>query len=395
MRKDDGILRHPADSPQWRNIDTMYSSFGEEIRNLGLGLCTDGINPFGNLSSQHSTWPVLLVIYNLPPYLSMKRKYIMLSLMISGPRQPGNDIDVYLAPLIDDLKLLWDKGVRVFDAYSISEFTLRAMLFCTINDFPAYGNLSRYSTKGARACPIYQADMAVERLHFCKKNVYMHHRRFLPLNHPYRKKKKPFNGEIESGVARLPLTGNDVYERIKDIENVFGKAFPLQEGMWKKKSIFWELPYWKHLQVRHCLDVMHIEKNVCDSIIGTLLNIPGKTKDGEKARQDMLKMGIRKELAPVEKGKRIYLPPACYTLSKKEKTSLCECLRGVKVPSGYSSNISSRVSMKDLKLTGMKSHDCHVLMQHLLPVAIRGILPKHVRHVITKLCIFLMQFVVR
>jgi hypothetical protein len=235
VRKDDGLLRHPADSPQWRNIDTMYSSFGEEIRNLRLGLCTDGINPFGNLSSQHSTWPVLLVIYNLPPYLSMKRKYIMLSLMISGPRQPGNDIDVYLAPLIDDLKLLWDKGVRVFDAYSRSEFTLRAMLFCTINDFPAYGNLSGYSTKGARACPICQDDMAVERLHFCKKNVYMHHRRFLPLNHPYRKKKKPFNGEIESGVARLPLTGNDVYERIKDIENVFGKAFPLQEGMWKKK----------------------------------------------------------------------------------------------------------------------------------------------------------------
>ena len=46
-------------------------------------------------------WPVLLVIYNLPPWLCMKRKYMMLSMMISGPRQPGNDIDVYLSPLIE------------------------------------------------------------------------------------------------------------------------------------------------------------------------------------------------------------------------------------------------------------------------------------------------------
>ncbi|GJW40864.1 hypothetical protein Tco_0066709 [Tanacetum coccineum] len=46
----------------------------------------------------------------------------------------------------------------------------------------------------------------------------------------------------------------------------------------------------------------------------------------------------------------MYLPPACYTLSKAEKTSFCECLHGVKVPSDYSANINNLVSMKDLKL---------------------------------------------
>jgi hypothetical protein len=60
----------------------------------------------------------------------------------------------------------------------------------------------------------------------------------------------------------------------------------------------------------------------------------------------------------------------------------------VKVPSGYSSNISKLVSMKDLKLIGMKSHDCHVLMTQLLPIAIRGILPLKVRETILKLCHF-------
>ena len=79
---------------------------------------------------------------------------MMLSMMISGPRQPGNDIDVYLKSLIDDLKLLWEEGVDVYDSYSQELFCLRAMLFCTINDFPAYGNLSGYSVKGHFACPI-------------------------------------------------------------------------------------------------------------------------------------------------------------------------------------------------------------------------------------------------
>ncbi|XP_063949039.1 uncharacterized protein LOC108203290 [Daucus carota subsp. sativus] len=389
-RKSDGMLRHPADSPQWRSIDGKFPEFGGELRNLRLGLCADGMNPYRTLSSNHSTWPVLLTIYNLPPWLCMKRKYIMLALLIPGPKEAGNNIDVYLQPLIEDLMLLWDQGERIYDAYSQTNFTLRAMVFCTISDFPGYGNLSGYSVKGANACPICEDATIDIRLRNCKKNVYMGHRTFLPLNHPFRKRKSAFDGTIETRVARLPLTGKEVFQRVKDIDVVLGKLYkkPATSSVWKKRSIFWDLPYWEHLQVRHCLDFMHIEKNVCESIIGTLLNIPGKTKDGIKARLDLQEMGIRAELAPQQSGKRTYLPPACFTLSRKEKISLCECLSTVKVSSGYSSNPKNFVSMKDLKLIGMKSHDCHVLMQHLLPVAIRGILPKHVRLVITKLCFF-------
>ena len=82
----------------------------------------------------------------------------MLSMMISGPRQPGNDIDVYLSPLIEDLKKLWDEGVLVFDGFQNETFQMRAMIFCTINDFPAYGNLSGYSVKGHHPCPICEED---------------------------------------------------------------------------------------------------------------------------------------------------------------------------------------------------------------------------------------------
>ena len=186
-RKKDGKLRHPADSPQWRNIDRQFKEFGSDPRNLRIVLSTDGMSPFGSMSSRHSTWPVLLSIYNLPPWLCMKRKYIMMSLLIQGPRQPGNDIDVYLAPLIEDLQKLWKDGIPVWDAYSKEVFQLRAMVFCTVNDFPAYGNLSGYSTKGAKACPICEDDTQVLRLKHSKKNVFMGHRRFLPVKHPYRK----------------------------------------------------------------------------------------------------------------------------------------------------------------------------------------------------------------
>ena len=69
-----------------------------------------------------------------------------------------------------------------------------------------------------------------------------------------------------------------------------------------------------------------------------------------------------------------------------KKNSFYQCLKGVKVPRGRSSNVKSLVSMQDLKLIGLKSHDCHTLMQQLLSITIHGILPKSVRHTITSLC---------
>ena len=111
------------------------------------------MNPFGEQSSGHSIWHVTLCIYNLPPWLCMKQKIIMMPVLIPGPKQPGNDIDVYLKPLVDDLPLLWkDEGDRVWDANAEEYFDLRALLFVTTNDWPALSNLSRQSNKGYRAC---------------------------------------------------------------------------------------------------------------------------------------------------------------------------------------------------------------------------------------------------
>ena len=59
-RKKDSMLRHPADGSQWRKIDRTYPEFDLDARNIRFGLSTDGMNPFGEMSSGHSTWPVTL-----------------------------------------------------------------------------------------------------------------------------------------------------------------------------------------------------------------------------------------------------------------------------------------------------------------------------------------------
>ena len=141
---------------------------------------------------------------------------------------------------------------------------------------------------------------------------------------------------------------------------------------------------------------MHIEKNVCESIIRTVLNILGKTNDGVMFQLDLLKMGLRPNLTPRFGLKRTYLSPACYTISRKDKKIVLQTLANLKVPKGYCSNFRNLVSMEELKLSGLKSHDYHALMQQLLPIVIRSVLPKHVRYAITRLCFFsLMHFLQR
>ena len=103
---------------------------------------------------------------------------MMLSLLISGPRQPKNDIHVYLEPLIENLKIMWEEGVAIFEAYHQENFKLRAILFCTINDFSAYENLSGYSVEGYKAFPLCEEDTFSLQLKYSKKTVYLCYWRF-------------------------------------------------------------------------------------------------------------------------------------------------------------------------------------------------------------------------
>nr|KYP32745.1 hypothetical protein KK1_046479 [Cajanus cajan] len=143
----------------------VFPNFGKEPRNVKFGLAIDGMNSFGNLSTKHIAWSILLIIYNLPSCL-----------------------------LVKDLKMLWEKGIDVFDGYSNEFFRLCAMLFYTINDFSTYENLCNYSIKGHKTCPICEDDTYCHQLLNWKKTIYLGHRRFLKPNHPCQRLKKAFNG---------------------------------------------------------------------------------------------------------------------------------------------------------------------------------------------------------
>jgi len=144
----EGILRHPSDSEAWKNFDLMNPQFASDPRNVRLGLATDGFNPFGDLSTCHSTWPIVLIPYNLPPWMCMKQSSFILSMIIPGKRAPGNDIDVYLRPLIEELKELWNTGVETFDSHKKEVFHMHAAILWTISDFPGLGTLSGWNILG-------------------------------------------------------------------------------------------------------------------------------------------------------------------------------------------------------------------------------------------------------
>jgi hypothetical protein len=391
-RTKDGVLRHPADGQAWKSFDNLHPEFAADSRNVRLGLCSDGFNPFGKMSTSHSTWPVMIVPYNLPPWMCMKQTSFILSLIISGPTAPGMDIDVYLQPLIEELQQLWNVGVHTFDASTKTNFVMRAQLMWTINDFPAYADLSGWPNRGEKACPCCMYSTRSKWLKHGGKFCYMGHRQYLPMDHLFRRNKRTFDGNQELGCAPDVPSGDEI---LKDLEGMpfgdecAGKARIDREKsqnkrkkrnvLWKKKSIFFRLPYWKDNLLRHNLDVMHIEKNVMDNILHTIMDNNDKTKDNFKARLDLQEMGLRPTLHPwTGEDGRTYIRPACHTMSKDDKVHFLRVLSNVKVPDGYASNISRCVNLNERTIIGLKSHDSHVLMQQLLPVAVRGSLPPNV-----------------
>ena len=113
--QEDGTMCHPYDSEAWKHFSRVHPSFALESRNVRLGLCTDGFQPFGQSGQQYSSWPIIVTPYNLPPWMCMKETYLFLSIIIPEPNNPKNKIDVFLQPLIAKLKQLWEVGMQTYD----------------------------------------------------------------------------------------------------------------------------------------------------------------------------------------------------------------------------------------------------------------------------------------
>jgi hypothetical protein len=125
------------------------------------------MNTFGENRTVHNTWPVILAMYNLSTWLCHKRKYIMLSILIHGPKQADTDINMFLEPLMKDMAKFWNEGVRMLDQYQQEYFTLDAIIFVCIHDAPGGFTLLGRTKGKSGACPIY--------LPSSRKLVYMRH----------------------------------------------------------------------------------------------------------------------------------------------------------------------------------------------------------------------------
>ncbi|XP_062074039.1 uncharacterized protein LOC133778190 [Humulus lupulus] len=388
-------MRHPADGKAWRDFDRSNPAFAMEPRNVRLGLAADGFNPFGNMSLSYSMWSVVLTTYNLPPWLCMKETNFMLTLLIPAPLSPGKDFDVFLRPLVDELKELWVNGVQTQDVVDGSFFKLQAALFWTINDFPARSSLSGWSGQGYTACPTCNVSTPSVRLQ--NKVAFYGHRHFLPMGHQIRKKKK-----LYGSVEKIPPPEEFNTEAIFTQMNFMPESLPVkhvsyggqkrkrtkEQVGWRKKSIFFDLPYWAKIKLRHNLDVMHVEKNVCDSLVGTIVGLENKTKDTISARVDLEKMKIRPELHLRMVNGRMEKPAAKYTFIPENRHKFCRFFKSVKFPDGFASNLRKNVIEKDNKITGLKSHDCHVILQRLLPIGVHSFLEKPIAKTIIDLCTF-------
>nr|GEW98183.1 hypothetical protein [Tanacetum cinerariifolium] len=210
----------PVVTIAWKNFDTKYLDFTEEPRNVRLGLAADDFYLFGNLSQSYNMLLVILTTYNMPSWLCMKESSFMLTLLIPDPKSLGKDIDVYLRPLIDNLKDLWAK-----------------------------------------------------------------------------------------------------------------------------------------------LDVMHIEKNVLESILNTLL-MNDKSKDTAKARQDLKRLSIRSCLwLSQNKNEKCSKPQAAHSFTPEDRKKFCQFIKRVKLPDGFGSNFKHKVTDNETNITGLKSHDLNDMLK--------------------------------
>ncbi|XP_010510109.2 PREDICTED: uncharacterized protein LOC104786397 [Camelina sativa] len=131
---------------------------------------------------------------------------------------------------------------------------------------------------------------------------------------------------------------------------------------------------------------MHVEKNFFDNLINTVLNVPGKTKDNIKSRLDLLALCRRSSLHIQQDGT---MPVPNFRLSNEGKREFLLWLKNdIRFPDGYASKFGRCVDINRWKLSGLKSHDCHVIMQRLLPFAFLELLPKNVHTAISDIALF-------
>jgi hypothetical protein len=133
----------------------MPYKFFSDLRDIALGLSTDGFSPFKR--RKKTCWPLLLFNYNLPPEIRFHLKHVLCVGVIPGPNKP-KDADSFLWPLVEELLKL-ELGVSAFDVCASEKFALRAYLITVFGDIPAVSMLMRMKGhNGVSPCRMCKVD---------------------------------------------------------------------------------------------------------------------------------------------------------------------------------------------------------------------------------------------
>ncbi|GJX95824.1 zinc finger, PHD-type containing protein [Tanacetum coccineum] len=239
---------------------------------------------------------------------------------------------------------------------------MRAMVLWTINDFSARSSLSGWSGQGYKACPTCNKD--TQSMRVLGKTTYVGHKRFLKKPHKWRRSLE-FNGEIEDGDPPRKFDRDQIQAQLARLPTRVKGKHPSYGGVKIKRNVH--------------------------AILNTLL-MNDKSKDTAKARQDLKRLGIQSGLwLGQTKNGKCSKPQAAYSFTPENRKKFCQFIKGVKLPDGFGSNFKHKVTDNDTNITGLKSHDCHIMMQRLLPYGLQQYLPDEVAKPIIELCSFFKQ----
>ncbi|KAL3689491.1 hypothetical protein R1sor_015800 [Riccia sorocarpa] len=284
-RSDDGIMRLVVDSPAVQHVEHTWPEFATDPRHIRLGLASYGISPYGVKSSSHSTWPVVLTNYNVPPWLASKKSFLLLTLIIPGPKKVKN-FDVYLQPLVEELQQLWTGVDDVYDDRTTRIgrdrwFTLKGILLWTMHDYPGYTQISGFQTSA-----------------------------MLLVLH----------------VAQL---------------------YPLQEACGAKAVVHLQpITLLEDLLIHHILDSMHIEANVTKSLIKQMFGEKDGRPARHACEEFGVHP---EALIHVTDGGVETLPPAPWVLNTQQRKILRERISEIRFPTGFGSCLRKAFEKEDLR----------------------------------------------
>jgi len=185
------------------------------------------------------------------------------------------------------------------------------------------------------------------------------------------------------------LTGEEVQAHLNtflDDTETYGRLHN-----WTHLLCFRQLPYFPKLLLPHNIDVMHNEKNMGEAVWNTCFDTD-KTNDNVKARLDLALICNRPSLHLVEKNNGKWdRPRAPFCVEKNDKATILQWFQQLKFSDVYAANIRRGVNLLQRKIFGLKSHDYHIFIEWLLPVAFHGFLPENIWRCLAELSFFYRQ----